>query len=84
MPKLKRPDGRIVSVSAKGVPALLRRGYTDPDGTPAAAAADDDLDGLSRKDLDAKAHAAGVDAPEKLPNKDAVIAAIRQAASDGA
>ena len=28
MPKLRRPDGRIVSVSEKGVESLLARGYT--------------------------------------------------------
>lgn len=27
MPKLKRPDGRVVSVSVKGVEPLLARGY---------------------------------------------------------
>jgi hypothetical protein len=79
MPKLKRPDGRIVSVSAKGVQALLARGYTDP--AAPVAAGDDGLDGLSRKDLDARARSAGVEAPEKLPNKGAVIAATRAAES---
>jgi hypothetical protein len=39
----------------------------------------DDLSKLSREDLNAHASAAGVDDPESLPNKDAVIAAIRQA-----
>lgn len=34
MPKLRRPDGRIVSVSEKGVEALKGRGYTDPEAKP--------------------------------------------------
>lgn len=39
----------------------------------------DGLDGLKRGELDARAAAAGVPEPEKLPNKDAVIDAIRAA-----
>lgn len=31
MPKLKRPDGKIVSVSKAGREALLARGYTEID-----------------------------------------------------
>lgn len=94
MPKLRRPDGRIVSVSEKGVPALLARGYEEvtqtratydaqagkaldfqfaagrlaPEGTPSLE--------WSRRDLDAKAVSVGIDNPQKLPNKQAVIDAI--------
>jgi LysM repeat protein len=38
--------------------------------------AEDDLAGLSRADLNRRAAAAGVEHPEELPNKAAVIAAI--------
>lgn len=43
MPKLRRPDGRIVSVSSAGVDALLARGYTaegDPAPSPPPRATD--------------------------------------------
>lgn len=45
----------------------------------------DELEALTRKDLNAKATELGVDAPDKLANKQAVIDAIRVAeqASDG-
>lgn len=44
----------------------------------------DNLADLKREDLNARASVAGVDDPEGLPNKDAVIDAIRQAeASQG-
>lgn len=36
MPKMKTPEGRIVSVSNAGVEALQRRGYTLLDGAPRA------------------------------------------------
>lgn len=54
MPKLKRPDGRVVSVSRTGVSALLARGYTDPSaaGQPAEEAPE-----VSMKDLRADAKA---------------------------
>jgi hypothetical protein len=45
----------------------------------AGAESDEDLDALSRKDLNARAALSGVETPEKLPNKLAVIAAIREA-----
>lgn len=82
MPKLRRPDGRIVSVSPRGVESRLAAGYTRLGEAPAPAskpATDDGLDDLSRKDLDAQARTAGVDAPDKLPNKGAVADAIRAA-----
>ena len=43
-----------------------------------AAAAPEDLDGLSRADLNDRAEQAGVEHPDKLPNKQAVIDAIRE------
>lgn len=77
MPKLRRPDGRVVSVSATGVQALRARGYTEPGAPPADDGAPQRP--VSRKELDEQARALRVEAPEKLPNKDAVIAAIRDA-----
>lgn len=80
MPKLRRPDGRIVSVSPKGVENRLAAGYTRVGEAPAAApVVDDGLDDLSRRGLDARAVEAGVDEPGRLPNKQAVIDAIRAA-----
>lgn len=38
-----------------------------------------DLEGLSRAELNARAEAAGVDKPASLPNKQAVIDALREA-----
>lgn len=64
----------------------LRQVIADPP-TPAPAedesGEDEDLDALSRADLNAHAVAVGVEAPDKLPNKGAVIDAI-QAVSDPA
>ncbi len=116
MPKLRRPDGRVVSVSEKGVPALLARGYEEVTQTRATyeaqAKAIGELVNLSaealaaaeagrdrkvdfpfaagrlapegtpslewpRRDLNAKAISVGIERPEKLPNKQAVIDAIR-------
>ena len=95
MPKLKRPDGRVVSVAQKGVEPLLARGYTavEPERTvyepgeapgkaldfPFAAgrlAPEGDLSKMTRRDLNAKAVSVGVESPEKLPNKQAVVDAI--------
>lgn len=39
MPKLRAPDGRIVSVSQTGVEPMKARGYTDVDEASAASAA---------------------------------------------
>lgn len=80
MPKLKHPDGHLVSVSNAGRDALLARGYTDPsapaDRSSKPAAADGDLSAMKRADLDEHARKAGVEDPDKLPNKQAVIDAI--------
>lgn len=94
MPKLRRPDGRVVSVSEKGVPALLARGYEEVTQTRATyeaqagqkldfafaagrLAPEGDLDEMSRRDLNAKAISVGIERPDKLPNKQAVIDAIQ-------
>lgn len=53
-----------------------RRRVADALSTPAAG---DDLSKLKREDLDERARAAGVDEPEKLSSKQAVIAAIQAA-----
>lgn len=47
--------------------------------TAPAGADDGELADLTRDQLDERARKAGVDEPEKLPNKDAVIDAIRGA-----
>lgn len=104
MPKLRRPDGRIVSVSETGKPVLLKRGYTDvgaervtyvPPPTeevvgekldfPFAAgriAPEGDLHEMSRRDLNVRAVAAGIESPERFPKKQAVIDAILKAEQD--
>ena len=45
---------------------------------PESEDSDEDLDKLSRKDLNAKAQELGIEGASKLANKDAVIAAIRE------
>lgn len=58
------------------------KGWEEVDATTAeasAAAGGTDLTELTRDQLDQAARDAGVDAPEKLQNKDAVIAAIAAA-----
>lgn len=77
MPKLKRPDGRIVSVSEKGVEALRARGYTDPDGTAAPAADGDEAPAKSatRQEWDDYARTQGVD-PGEYSSKDDLIDAL--------
>jgi hypothetical protein len=40
-----------------------------------------ELDSLTRDELNARASAAGIDAPESLPNKQAVIDAVRAVSS---
>lgn len=66
------PDGGEFTVSAERAAELLRR----PDVVEAHAAVD--LPRLTRSELDQIAAEAGVEAPESLPNKDAVIAAIQE------
>jgi hypothetical protein len=79
------PDGRALTNQAReGSPlqqALTRS--TDwvrageGDDTPAGAGPD--LDGMTRDELDAEAKRHGVHDPERLPNKHAVVDAIRAA-----
>lgn len=54
-------------IPAKSIPWLLRRGDIE---------LLEDLSGLTREELDARAIEAGVKDPDKLPNKQAVIDAI--------
>lgn len=74
MPKLKRPDGRIVSVSEAGVEALRARGYTDPDSTPPATS-EAPAKSATRQEWDDYARAQGVD-PDDYSSKDELIEAL--------
>jgi len=53
-----------------------------PEPVVVADDGDNDLDSLSRADLNVRAQAAGVEDAEKLPNKAAVIEAIQEAEAD--
>lgn len=54
-------------------------GSTPAAAAPETAESDEDLHSLTREELNDRAEAAGVDAPDKLPNKGAVIDAILDA-----
>lgn len=66
----------VVQASAEAVPVP----EPEPEPVPQPEPAAENLSALTRPDLDAHAAQAGVEAPEKLPNKDAVIAAIAEQA----
>jgi hypothetical protein len=53
------------------------------DGDPAPPANDDGLDALKRDELNTKAAELGIEDPDKLGNKAAVVAAIREKQADG-
>jgi hypothetical protein len=65
--------------------AMASRLYQRTEGVPPPMnpAATGDLEAMTRAELDAYAADAGVDAPESLPNKTAVIEAIRARSASG-
>ena len=69
-----RPDGSETTVSRKAYEGVYqyREGWTLVDDQP-------DLDKKTRDELNAIAAEKGVESPEKLDNKAAVIAAIEKA-----
>lgn len=58
---------------------LARYGEDVKPAKAAASDAGDEFAGMTRDELNAAAVGAGVEEPDKLPNKDAVVAAIHEA-----
>ena len=86
-PVMKNPHTEeIATVSHAGADVLKRRGWTPVEAEkpkkPAAGDGDepvDHLENLSRDELNQLASEKGIDSPDDLPNKAAVIKAIRKA-----
>lgn len=74
MPKLQRPDGRVVSVSKAGVPALLARGYTDLSAPPPTSV-ERPAKTATRQAWDEYARALGLDPAEFSSKADLIDAA---------
>ena len=68
-------DGNRTLASQAGALVLIEKGYELADGEPEPT----DLSELTRSKLDEIAASLGVEEPEKLQNKAAVIAAIEAA-----
>lgn len=79
MPKLRRPDGRVVSVSKTGVPYLLQRGYSELGAGPAPSLAKPvDLEAMDFSELRAHAESIGVEIPGNVKKPETVRARIAE------
>lgn len=78
------PGGNVPVEPGRAYDQMVHRGEIalvpdDPKSTPDVSAEDElakELAALNRKELDERAEQAGVEEPEKLPNKQAVIDAV--------
>ena len=77
--QLTRDDIGFLKARSTYLSNSEREEYKDVLATDLASIPATSIDDMTRKELDSKALSLGIDEPEKLPNRQAVIDAIREA-----